>query len=196
MDKRREYQREYYQKNKDKRREYEQKNKDKRREYHQKNKDKRREYQREYHQKNKDKIREYEQKNKDKRREYEQKNKDKRREYYQKNKDKIREYHQKNPEIRLKANKRLITKLARKCKVTIEVYMYALMAWSKNIKKIYPVCQYCGSNHELNSHHIIHKAKYPELSLNVNNGITLCSQCHYEVHGKNVINQQFYPKIR
>ena len=162
--------------------------------------DKRREYQREYYQKNKDKRREYEQKNKDKRRErkreYDQKNKDKRREYYQKNKDKIREYHQKNPEIRLKANKRLITKLARKCKVTIEVYMYALMAWSKNIKKIYPVCQYCGSNHELNSHHIIHKAKYPELSLNVNNGITLCSQCHYEVHGKNVINQQFYPKIR
>ena len=51
-------------------------------EYREKNRDKRKEYQKEYHEKNKDKKKEYEQKNKEK---ISQQQK----EYYQKNKDKI-----------------------------------------------------------------------------------------------------------
>jgi len=43
------------------------------------------------------------------------------------------------------------------------------------------VCQACGGKsgvHYLQAHHIKPFADYPELRLDVNNGITLCSLCH------------------
>jgi len=78
----------YRQKNKDKIKEYRQNNKDKRKEYYEKNKYKIKEYNKEYIEKNKDKIKErekkYRQNNKDKMKEYNK-------EYYNKNKDKMNE---------------------------------------------------------------------------------------------------------
>lgn len=44
-------------------------------------------------------------------------------------------------------------------------------------------CQICGQiGGELQAHHIKPFAKFPELRFDVNNGITLCKECHKEVH--------------
>lgn len=62
--------------------------------------------------------------------------------------------------------------------------MIALVGWSKSIKKrCNNLCQICGSPAD-HSHHIIPKSKYPQLSLNLNNGIALCLKHHNEVHGR------------
>lgn len=46
-------------------------------------------------------------------------------------------------------------------------------------------CQHCGKHGgELNAHHIKPYAKHKELRTNPNNGITLCLECHREVHKK------------
>lgn len=44
-------------------------------------------------------------------------------------------------------------------------------------------CQRCGKvGGELNAHHIKPFAKYKELRYEVDNGITLCAECHRKVH--------------
>lgn len=46
-------------------------------------------------------------------------------------------------------------------------------------------CQYCGQEGgRLNAHHIKEWAKYPEFRLDLNNGLTLCIECHKGVHKK------------
>lgn len=45
-------------------------------------------------------------------------------------------------------------------------------------------CQACGSDQDLHAHHIKQRAKFPEMSLDVDNGITLCRSCHLEEHRK------------
>ena len=44
-------------------------------------------------------------------------------------------------------------------------------------------CQLCGvRGGELNAHHIKKYSEYPLLRCDVSNGVTLCKQCHREVH--------------
>ena len=47
-------------------------------------------------------------------------------------------------------------------------------------------CQVCGDNKggNLNAHHIKSYTQYPELRFDINNGITLCIDCHKEIHKK------------
>jgi len=47
-------------------------------------------------------------------------------------------------------------------------------------------CQHCGDNKggNLNPHHIKSFAEYPELRYDVENGITLCKNCHIAIHRK------------
>ena len=54
--------------------------------------------------------------------------------------------------------------------------------WSKNIKKRDKECVICGNKKKLNSHHIIYKSVSPQLQYNINNGITLCINCHADTH--------------
>jgi hypothetical protein len=48
-------------------------------------------------------------------------------------------------------------------------------------------CQHCGQKGgKLNAHHIKPFSDYPHLRLEVNNGITLCTECHKKAHKKAV----------
>jgi predicted restriction endonuclease len=42
-------------------------------------------------------------------------------------------------------------------------------------------CQECGSTESLESHHIKQVTLFPELMFDVDNGITLCKECHGDV---------------
>ena len=59
-----------------------------------------------------------------------------------------------------------------------------LLKWGKEIRDRDKKCLVCNGINELNAHHIFEKAKYPNLSLNINNGVTLCKKCHYEIHNR------------
>ena len=44
------------------------------------------------------------------------------------------------------------------------------------------VCQQCGTKKNLHIHHKMRYKEYPKLRLNIDNGITLCKDCHVEAH--------------
>lgn len=49
-------------------------------------------------------------------------------------------------------------------------------------------CQSCGMQKVwLHAHHIKPWASHPESRFEINNGVTLCFQCHGEIHGKNFL---------
>lgn len=121
------------------------------------------------------------------------------RKWYHRNKERLlpiyKTYRDSHPEMRLKANKKYYSKLGFPLKLSTRQIRYALQAWANAINKHdSKKCQICHHKAEV-SHHIIFKANYPELALNINNGIALCNEHHNEVHGKNLINQKFYPLI-
>jgi hypothetical protein len=45
-------------------------------------------------------------------------------------------------------------------------------------------CRRCGSKIKLESHHIKPVSKYPELLSDIDNGITLCHECHMLFHSR------------
>ena len=47
------------------------------------------------------------------------------------------------------------------------------------------LCTDCGSKNELCAHHIQHWAKVPDQRFNVDNGVTLCAECHAKRHPEN-----------
>ena len=56
--------------------------------------------------------------------------------------------------------------------------------WRKKVfERDHYTCKACGrKGGEINAHHIKHFAKFPELRLELSNGVTLCKKCHKKVH--------------
>ena len=109
-------------------------------------------------------------------------------EWYNKNPEYNKKWNKNNPEYK----KELIEKLGKEFNMTSNEYRNAIEWWSYNIKHmvkdnkiIKKLCKYCGSTKNINAHHIFFKSTYPQLSLNTNNGIPLCDDCHHELHNLN-----------
>ena len=58
-------------------------------------------------------------------------------------------------------------------------------AWSAMVKERDKKCTECGSVYDLHAHHIKQYKSHPELRHDVNNGITLCGNCHRKWHSEN-----------
>ena len=55
--------------------------------------------------------------------------------------------------------------------------------WATIIKERDGKCIYCGSDINLNAHHIFTKGRHGNLRWNIDNGVTLCAKCHtFGVH--------------
>jgi len=55
--------------------------------------------------------------------------------------------------------------------------------WKKKVfKRDNYKCQMCGSDKDIQAHHISHWSDDPVNRININNGITLCHVCHSEQH--------------
>ena len=62
----------------------------------------------------------------------------------------------------------------------------ALQKWSWLVRERDAfTCQECGAKEKLHAHHMIPLKVCPEKALDLDNGITFCSPCHYEWHAKN-----------
>ena len=60
--------------------------------------------------------------------------------------------------------------------------------WSKDVRKRDNyICQKCSSNVNVHAHHIKDIVNNPELTNDINNGITLCAKCHNILHFNNRI---------
>lgn len=55
---------------------------------------------------------------------------------------------------------------------------------TKVFQKDHYCCKYCGSKNKLNAHHIYSWNQYPEKRFIVDNGLTLCEECHRKIHNK------------
>tara|TARA_B110001454_G_C12342476_1_gene276642 strand:+ start:43 stop:492 length:450 start_codon:yes stop_codon:yes gene_type:complete len=86
----------------------------------------------------------------------------------------MKKYDKANPEVNLKAKKKQFKKMG--------LTQYDTLAWAKTIRKRDGKCTWCNSTEKLVAHHIWHKIFCPESALDVDNGITLCHDCHKEQH--------------
>ena len=123
--------------------------------------------------------------------------------YRQENKERLRlkknEWNKNNPELRAKYTKDNTEKYPEKAlqrqvrylkrnSMTFGMnpieYKTALRSWKEAIKKRDVNCVVCGSDKNLEAHHILHRKYFEQLTFNLNNGILLCAECHYKAHGK------------
>ncbi len=59
-----------------------------------------------------------------------------------------------------------------------------LILWKRRVKRRdNNLCQKCGTNKDLQVHHIKNYAQYPEMRYKINNGIVLCKSCHISLDG-------------
>jgi len=58
------------------------------------------------------------------------------------------------------------------------------ISWSRSVRIRDKLCYICGGNIRLQAHHILPKRLFPEKSFEIQNGISLCSDCHFMYHLK------------
>lgn len=102
-----------------------------------------------------------------------------------------RNYRRKYPEKFVQYTLKHYKKYSLELNISSARFRHAMTFWSAAVlKRDKHKCQICGRKAEV-AHHILYKANYPKLSLNLNNGIALCQGCHYELHGYNIVR---YPR--
>ena len=110
-------------------------------------------------------------------------------EYYKKNRDKILErtkkYNKTHPETMFKAQNKYLNKMGNDLSHLTHNVKSSLISWKKIIQERDKICKICGSNKELQAHHILFRKFNTKLTLNINNGILLCRKHHYEIHKLN-----------
>jgi 5-methylcytosine-specific restriction endonuclease McrA len=84
-----------------------------------------------------------------------------------------------NPDKVAEHNKRHLLKLSL---ANSKISGRALAAWAEQVKERTPFCEWCYSEDNLEAHHIMPKAKYPQHALDINNGRTMCQNCHMNCH--------------
>ena len=97
-----------------------------------------------------------------------------------------KQWHNENPDKVLKNIKTHLTKLGSFHNLSWIQFSDQLKGWARIIQQDCNEICICGKK-STQAHHIIHKSLYPQLAFNRNNGIALCDDCHYEVHGKMLI---------
>ena len=105
-----------------------------------------------------------------------------RKKYPERRKISCAKWDKKNPEKVLAKSQRHLRKIGREMDLTVNGLIAAFQGWSSFVRQRDNHVCFCGAPAAF-AHHIIHKATYPTLSLNLNNGISLCDRCHNEVHG-------------
>lgn len=106
-----------------------------------------------------------------------------RKKYYEANKEKeaaaSKKYKKVNKEKISKYNEKYFLKLSL---VNVNISQKTLTAWALQVKNRTPFCEWCYSEDNLEAHHIMPKAKYPQYALDIDNGRTMCQKCHINCH--------------
>jgi hypothetical protein len=84
-----------------------------------------------------------------------------------------------NPEKRAANQKKYLLKLNIMNK---NISIRNLNAWAVKVKEAVPFCEWCYSEDNLEAHHILPKAKFPQHALDLKNGRTMCNYCHTMIH--------------
>ena len=104
-------------------------------------------------------------------------------------KNNIKEYRKNHPEVILRSSIKYLEKCGKIFNMNSMEYNWAINLWSKSVKKrdnyTCKICNFKGDTSTLNSHHILYKRYYPKLSLDIDNGATLCIDCHKFIHSLN-----------
>lgn len=68
------------------------------------------------------------------------------------------------------------------------------LTWSDKVKaRDENKCALCGSIDHLQAHHIKPQILYPECSEDIDNGVTLCKECHQKTHGGHFAGYKVLP---
>ncbi len=89
-----------------------------------------------------------------------------------------------NRQFSLKYGKKKTKNKKNKNKRRFVVKKNLLSKWRKSVlERDDYTCQDCGRRESLHAHHIKSKREQPKLCYKVSNGLTLCEDCHDNVHG-------------